>query len=186
MNTGADVRSIDALREWLGALHTYRHTCEESLAGIRMEIQRGFAWIDEQERLWQKAIRDCQEEVVQAKADLAARRFPDFAGRMPDTTVQERNLRRAEARLEHAEDQVKRCRKWSVQLPKLIDELYTSAGHNLGTFLEGDLTQTSAQLVRQVEALEAYAGTRIDYAPTPTLANLPSKPITEPEPEKPQ
>ena len=58
--------------------------------------------------LWKQATRDCEEDVAQAKAELAARRFPGFDGRMPDTTIQERNLRRAEARLDYARDQVRK------------------------------------------------------------------------------
>ena len=103
MAAGADVRSIPALRDWLAAVATYREEAAEAVSGINQEIRRGFAWIEEQMTLWQRAVRDCEEEVTQAKAELAARRFPGFDGRMPDTTVQERNLRRAQARLEYAE-----------------------------------------------------------------------------------
>jgi hypothetical protein len=180
MNPGADVRSIDALREWLAAFQTYRCACEESLVGIRMEIRRGQDWIEEQLSLWERAIRDCDEDLVQAKAELAARRFPDWSGRMPDATVQERNLRRAEARLEHAQDQVRRCKQWLTQLPKLIDEVYSGAAQRLGAFLEVEATRGVAQLQRQLASLEAYAEIRPDFAPAPSAASLPTGP--EPRP----
>src|SRR5207253_191296 len=96
MGPGADVGSIPALRDWLAALSVYRTEAAASLAGIQGEIRRGHEWVAEQLSLWQRAVRDCEEEVVQAKAELAARKFPGFDGRMPDTTVQEKNLRRAQ------------------------------------------------------------------------------------------
>lgn len=175
MAAGADVRSIPALRDWLAALATYRDETAEALSGIHQEIRRGFAWIEEQMALWQRAVRDGEEEVTQAKAELAARRFPGFDGRMPDTTIQERNLRRAQARLEHAEEKVLACRKWLGKLPKAVEETFTGPGHRLATFLDGDLARGAALLDRRLDALERYAGLRTDYSAgaTPSVAPPP-------------
>ena len=173
MTPGADVRSIPALRDWLAALAKYRHEAAEAVAGIDLEIRRGFDWLAEQEALWKQAIRDCEEDVVRAKAELAGKKFPGWDGRMPDTTVQERNLRRAEARLDYARDQVKKCRAWEAKLPKLIDELYTAAARRLLLYLEGDLTRGLAALDRRVATLESYAELRPDYAPAPSLSTAP-------------
>jgi len=164
----ADVRSIDALRDWYAALTNYGDGLAESMAGVQLEIRRGFEWLSEQLSLWQQAVRDCEEEVVQAKAELSARKFPGFDGREPDTTVQERNLRRARARLEYAEDQVVRVRSWIGRLPKMIDEVYHGPSHRLVGFLEVELPKGLAGLGRQIAALESYAGLRIDYAPAPS------------------
>ena len=98
MSTGADVREIDGLREWLASGSIFKVESEEALASIRLEIRRGIDWVGQQLDLWQRSLRDREDAVVQAKAELSARRFPGPTGRMPDTTVQERNLRRAIAR----------------------------------------------------------------------------------------
>jgi hypothetical protein len=184
---GADVRSIDALRDWLAALAGYRHAAAEAVAGVDLEIRRGFEWLAEQEAQWKQAVRDRREEVVRAKAELSAKRFPGYDGRMPDTTIEERNLRRAEARLDHAHDQVKTCQAWAVKLPKLVDELYTAPARRLGLYLEGDLTRGAAALDRQVSALESYAGLRPDFAPAPSLSTAPPPgPSKLPEMPKPE
>ena len=124
---GADVRSIPALRDWLGAMTVYRDAAADAVSGINQEIRRGYDWIDQQTSLWQRAVRQCEEEVTQAKAELAARKFPGWDGKMPDTTLQERNLRRAKARLEYAEEKAATCRKWAAALPKQVEETYSGS-----------------------------------------------------------
>ncbi|MDB5307145.1 MAG: hypothetical protein JWO38_1347 [Gemmataceae bacterium] len=166
----ADVRSIDAVRDWHAALTTYGETLDEAVAGVELEIRRAFDWLSDQVGLWQRAVRECEDEVVRAKAELSARKFPDFSGRMPDTTVQEKALRLAKARLEHAEDQVVRVRAWIGRLPKVIDEVYRGAVHRLVSFLEAELPKGLAVLDRRIGSLESYAGLRPDYAPGPSSA----------------
>lgn len=176
MADAADVRSIDAVRDWHAALTAYGENLTEALAGVQTEIRRGFDWLHDQLGLWQRAIRQCEQEVVQAKAELAARKFPDWSGREPDTTVQEKNLRQAKARLEHAEDQVQKIRAWLGRLPKAIDENYSGPARRLGNFLESELPKGLASLDRRLAALESYAGLRADHAPAPNVSSVPTAP----------
>src|SRR3954447_6142892 len=148
----ADVRSIDAVLEWHAALTNYGHMLSEAMSGVEVEIHRASEWLHEQLAQWQRAVRDCEEEVVQAKAELAARKFPGFDGRMPDTTVQEKNLRRAQAKLEYAEEKVRKCRAWIAKLPKHVEEVYSGHGHRLATMLDGEVTRGAALLDRRVDA----------------------------------
>lgn len=177
----ADVRSIAALRDWHAALTGYGDSLAEALAGIELELRRGFDWLDEQVGRWQKAVRDLEEEVVQAKAELAARKYTGWDGREPDTTVQERALRRAKARLEYAEDQVRVVRGWIGRLPKLIDELYRGPASRLTGILEAELPRGLAALGYKVETLETYAGLRADFTAAPSPPPPPPAPA-EPAP----
>ncbi len=171
---GADVRSIDALREWLIALSNYRSSAVEVQSGLELEIRRAFDWLEDQVKRWKTAVKDCEEEVLQAKNALSGRKFTDSTGRMPDTTVQERDLRRAKARLEHAEEQVAKCRSWLLKLPKLVEENYTGAARRLRTILEADMPGAMAGLERKIAILDSYAELQPDFAPAPSTANLPS------------
>ena len=171
MSTGADVREIDALRDWLAAAAVYKVESEESLASIRLEIRRGIDWVAQRLDQWQHSLRERDDAVVQAKAELAARRFPGPTGRMPDTTVQERNLRRAIARFEHAQERIAACKKWLVNLPKMVDEIFSGAGHQFALLLDGDVAKGLSLLHRQIEALEQYAKTRADFAPSPSTTS---------------
>ncbi len=174
----ADVRSIDAIREWHAALANYGDTLGEALAGVEMEIRRAHDWLGEQLARWQRAIRDFEDEVTRAKAELSQRKFVNWDGREPDCTVQEKNLRIAKARLEHCEDQVVKCRQWLSRLPKLVDETYGGSGRRLANFVEGEVPRALADLVRRIGALDSYSGQRPDYAPTPSSASASPAPPT--------
>lgn len=185
MSGQADVRSIDAVREWHTALTMFGESLSEAMSGVELELRRAAEWLNEQLALWQRAIRKCEDDVVQAKAELAARKFPDYSGREPDTTVQERALRRAKAELEHAEDQVAKIRSWIGRLPKMIDEVYRGPAHRLVNFLDAELPKGLAQLKLRIAALESYAGLRTDYASTPSASSVqpaPPPPI-QPKPD---
>lgn len=159
---GADVRSIPTLRAWHAAVTDFRDAAADAVAGFNQEVRRAYDWIDEQQRLWQRAVKECEEEVTQAKAELAARKFPGWDGKMPDTTIQERNLRRAKARLEHAEEKVVTCRKWAGALPKQVDETYSGSAHRLSTILDLEVARGLAVLGRQIDALDRYAELKLD------------------------
>ena|SRR5579872_4034905 len=176
MAEAADVRSIDSVREWHAALAEYGDILAESLAGVELEIRRAHDWLEEQLGRWQRAIKDCQEDVTRAKAELSQRKFKTFDGREPDCTVQEKALRLAKAKLEHAEDQVAKCRQWIGRLPKMVDELYVGASRRLSNFIEAELPKSLADLGRRVAALESYANLRPDYAPTPSASSVVAAP----------
>src|SRR5215469_13710409 len=102
MNPQADVSSIPVLQDWHAGLCTFRSDASDVLAAVQMEIRHAFDWISEQMKAWQKAVREREEEVIQAKADLARREIPDHTGKTPDATVQKEKLREAQARLHFA------------------------------------------------------------------------------------
>lgn len=180
MPESADVRSIDAVRDWHATLTNYADSLDEALAGVELEIRRAYDWLDEQLASWRQAVRDCEEEVVRAKAELSQRKFKTWDDREPDCTVQEKALRLAKARQEHAEEQVEKVRHWIGRLPKLIDEMYLGSSRRLRNFLEDDLPKGQATLARRLAALEVYAGLRPDFAPTSSGSNEAAAP--EPNP----
>jgi hypothetical protein len=174
MNPGADVQAIDALQDWHNALCLFRDEALDALGSIGMEVRRAFDWIDEERKAWQHEAREAETAVVQAKAELNQRKTPNFDGRIPDTSVQEKALARAKARLEHAEEQVEVCRKWAVRLPKLVSEEYEGPARRLGNFLEADLPVAIAHLAARIEALHRY--TQVAPASAPPAPATPEGP----------
>lgn len=163
MNGQANVNAIDVLQDWHAALCVYRTEALEALASINLEIQRAEFWLDERLQFWQREARDADEDVIRCKAELANRRFPDFSGRIPDCSQQEENLWRAEARLEHAREQIDVVRHWYTKMPKLVEEAYSGSAHHLMNFLEGDLLRGLAQLKHQIRSLDAYVNLRTEH-----------------------
>lgn len=163
MNPGADVTSLDALREWYAALNTFRDEALGSLSAVAQEVQRAQSWVDDQLFDWQRELRRCMEALAQARAELANRRFPDFTGRIPDCSVQEKNVRRAEAHLEFVEGQIEICRRWRIQLPREVEDVYDGPAHRLNNFLTGEFLRAIARLDQQIISLEAY----MDLKPAP-------------------
>ena len=160
MEAGADVRAVQALQDWHGQLSRFRQEALEALSMLRLEIRKSFDWIEDTARDWKFEIRDAEEEVVRRKAELAQRETPNFDGRIPDTSVQEKNLARAKARLEYAHDQVEACRRWAGKLPKMISEEYDATARQLANMLETDVPNAMARLTEQVVALERYLDIR--------------------------
>ena len=170
----ADVRSIAAVIDWRADLTNYGDLLADAMAGVDLEIRRAYDWLEEQLAQWRRAIRACEEDVVRAKAELSQRKFPTWDGRDPDCTVQEKNLRLAKARLEHAEDKVDTVRRWIGRLPKIIDEVFTGPSRRLKSMLEADLPNALTELARRIGALETYASLRPDYAPGASAAATPT------------
>jgi hypothetical protein len=178
VDPAADVRSIEGLRDWHAALCQFRTEALDALAACDLEIRRAADWLADQRDNWRQAMREAEEEVSQAKAELAQRRFPDFSGRMPDTSVQEKALRAAEAKRDFAEEQADRCRRWLQRLPHAVSESYEGPARQLANLLEGDLPRGLALLERRIDALEAYASLQAPAAPRPAPQPPPEPPPT--------
>lgn len=177
----ADVRSIAAVIDWRADLTNFGDSLAEAMAGVDLEIRRAYDWLEEQLSLWKKAIRDYEDEVTRAKAELAQRKLPRWDGREPDCSVQEKNLRLAKARLEHAEEKVEVVRRWLGRLPKMVDEMFTGPSRRLKSMLEADLPVALAELARRIASLESYAQLRPDYAPL-SAAGEATNPTPQPPP----
>ena len=170
MTGPAAVNSIDVLQEWHSALCVFRTEAMEALASVALEIQRADMWLDEQLRAWQREARDAEEEVTRYKAELSNRQTPDYSGRIPDCSEQEKNLRWAKHRLENARDQIEVVRRWYTRMPKLIEEAYSGPAHHLANFLDGDLPRSLALLKDQIRSLDAYVNLRSDHIAAPPPA----------------
>src|SRR5438093_12667835 len=101
--SAAQVHSLEKLLDFQSALATYCHHAKEALTSIEMEIRRAQEWLEERLASWHAEVRRLEEDVFKAKQELARRRLIRVGDRPADTTEQEINLAKAQARLEHAE-----------------------------------------------------------------------------------
>lgn len=156
MIQAADVRSIEEVRDLYAQICKFRKDAEDGLAAVDLTVRRALDYLVEKQQFWQRAIRTCEDEVFQAKQELKQRQYPGFDGRVPDCTVQEDNLKRAQGRLRHAHEKLDLVRRWMSKLPKSVSETYESPARHLAATLEGQLPRSLAILERRIEALEAY------------------------------
>ncbi len=168
MHPPARVTSLDLLRDFHAALATFKADGQDALTAVAIDIRRAFDWLAERKQFWTRAVRDCQDEVTEAKAALFRKQVLHPGDRQPDCTQEIKALKKAQARLAHAEEQVERCRRWEPALRRAAEE-YEGPARQLAGLLEADLPKALGLLERLVVALEEY----VALAPRP-VSSLPS------------
>ena len=157
MASSARVTSVQAIIEFKVALLAFCQEAKEVLATIEMEIRRTMDWVQrDQLPYWQREIRNRQEEVAQAKADLFRKQLTRISGQNPDYLEERKALRIANFRLDEAEDKVQICRSWANrQLAQAVDE-YEGPARQLAGMVEGNPPPVVITLDRILGSLEAY------------------------------
>ncbi|HEV3003212.1 MAG TPA: hypothetical protein VGX78_02080 [Pirellulales bacterium] len=159
MNGQANVHSVAALEEFKAALVKFVTEAREALSGTDMQVRRGLDWFQHDLlKHWQSEHRKREDAVVNARVDLERCRMQKFGDRTPDCTDQRVALKKAQARLEEAEQKVKAVKKWSKVLQDEADE-YRGASQELGNTLAGEMPKALHDLKRMLDALYAYLET---------------------------
>jgi multidrug resistance efflux pump len=164
--SGAKVHAVDRLADFEAAVRTFADKAKSAMSANQMEIRRTYDWLESQLNVWKAEIRRAEDAVIQAKTELARRRIIKFNDRPPDTTEQEKTLRKAQARLAHAEEKRDNTKRWLRQLPDAIEEYDGQAGP-FNDMLEHDLVKMALFLEQKIAALEAYQHTSPSAGGTP-------------------
>ncbi|HUY91509.1 MAG TPA: hypothetical protein VMV10_22405 [Pirellulales bacterium] len=156
MNGSAGVHSVAALEELKNAIAKFQTEGKEALAVTEMAVNRGLDWFQHDLlKQWQSEFRKREEAVTNARADLERCRMQSFGDRTPDCTDQKVALKKAQLRLEEAEQKIKAVKKWSRILEEEVGE-YRGPAQELGNVIAGELPKAMADLNRMLTALEAY------------------------------
>jgi DNA repair exonuclease SbcCD ATPase subunit len=164
MRPPAHVTSLDLLRDWLAALMTFRSEAQDALTSAQLDVRRAFDWLTETQKSWQRAIRERQDEVTTAKAALTRKKWVLPGQREPDITEEMKALRRAQRRLEEAEDKLACTRRWQPALQRAVDE-FDGPIRRLADLLDGELPKAGERLDRLLRDLEAYLSVRAGAPP---------------------
>ncbi|MBI3407116.1 MAG: hypothetical protein HY040_02015 [Planctomycetes bacterium] len=155
MNPSANVLATATLVDFRAALCTFADHAKDALGMLDMDIRRARDWLEDQKSFWQKAVRQAEDRLFQAKSELTRRRMMRIADRPPDCTEQEEALEKARRRLEIAQERLANCRRWQRALPEaLID--YEGPSNQLTGLLEGQTPRMLAYLEKKIASLEAY------------------------------
>jgi hypothetical protein len=156
MSSQADVRSIDALKDFRVALALYGEDTLAALGAVELEVRRTVYWI-EQDRpfYWQEQIKKRREEVATARAELFRRQLQKTPEHHPSMVEQKDSLRKAIAGLEDAEKRLMLTRKWQPLLRQAILEYHGSIQRIKG-MAATDVPSAVNLLTRIIDSLEAY------------------------------
>ena len=152
----ANVRSVDALKDFKNALIAYAEEAKNALSGVDMDVRRTRDWLERDQLMyWQTQVKKRNEQVSQARADLFRRQISQSGSGSTSDTDQKEALRLAIQRLRQAEEKVEKVKRWQPVLQHAISE-YNSAARPLGDRIAGDLVASLALLDRMVASLDAY------------------------------
>jgi hypothetical protein len=156
------------LREFRAALATFATEAKESQSVNDMTVARGLDFFkNDLLKYWQSEIRKREDALTNAKADYERCRMQSFGGRAPDCTDQKVALKKAQIRLEVAQEKLKAVKKWSRVLDEEAEE-YRGQSHQLSDMMAGDMPRAIAELDRMLTALEAYLGVAAPMAGSET------------------
>jgi chromosome segregation ATPase len=154
----AQVYALERLVDFKIALQIFADKGKGAMTGNAMEIRRAQDWLESQLGRWKSEIRQAEEAVIQARNELARKKMMRISDRPPDTTDEEKALRKAQAWLAHAEEKRDNTKRWIRQLPDAIEE-YDGQARPFQDALEHDLARMIALLDQKIAALEEYLRT---------------------------
>ena len=158
MNPAAHVTSIQGMADFQAALLTFAEKAKEALSTVDLELRRMLDWLADQAKHWQTEIRLAENAVFEAKNALARKKMMKIGDRRPDTTDEEKELRRAQAWLEHAQEKLARTRHWQRAFPDAMLD-YQGPARQLQFMLDAQVPQMNAYLNQKIDALEKYRQT---------------------------
>ena len=153
--SSAQVHAVERLSDFKAALQMFADKAKDAMSGNQMQIRRSLDWLESQLQSWTTEIRKAEEAVFQAKQELARRKMMRISDRPPDTTAQEKELRKAQARLAHAEEKRDNTKAWLRRLPDEVDD-YDGQARPFQDTLELDVVKMLTFLEQKIAALEEY------------------------------
>ena len=116
MSPRANVRSLDAIRQFRPSVVRFEDDVMAALTGLRTELNRTMQWLDHDcPAHWQNQIRLGFDHVNEARTQLSRKQMMTIGGRHPDCIEEKKALVRSKQQLETAQEKLKLCRQWSIK-----------------------------------------------------------------------
>lgn len=188
MNPSAKVHSLDALRDLRTALVKFREEVTNALTAVDVEARHAHEWLShDQLKHWQSELRRREDQVAECKTALHRCQLMKLpSGETPSCSDEKKQLARAKARLEEAEEKIKLVKKWTLIVEQEMIE-YRGPAQQLDLLVNSKLVIGIEDLDSRIRSLEAYLGTLsegYDLGLTPTTPETPAAAETKPA-EKP-
>ena len=156
MSEHAQVRSVDAIEAFRGALARFEQRVQDALETLHSEIRRAADWLEhDRPAYWKEQTRLAADAVQQAKIDLERCLMYPVADERPSCREERADLERAQARLEYCREKTERVKHWKRELHHELFEYEGRVGQ-LRRLIETDLPLARARLQQIVRRLDAY------------------------------
>lgn len=177
MSDSAKVTSIEAVQEFKANLSIFCEDALEALSMANMEVRH---LVDRIQRdwasRWKKAVIDRQDELAQAKNELMRKQMQGFNSDFKPDIVQERKaVRKAQERLQEAEEKVENCRRWGQRdLPRALED-FSGPSRQLEAMVQGEPAQMVLHLGHILDTLDSYVGLATPFSAAPaSMAQAPA------------
>jgi chromosome segregation ATPase len=157
MRRAADVRSIDAVRNFRADLAEYQGELRQAVELLTVEIARGVGWFDEQMSYWPAETRRASDRLAEARAALSRCLLTKGKERESACDDERQAVARAKARLSYAEQQIRVTKLWVARVRHEIDEFRNRVAR-LVALTDGDLPRALASLDAVSQTLDTYVG----------------------------
>jgi hypothetical protein len=155
MAKAANVRSLEALREFRVALIKFIDKAKRAISTSDSEVTRTQIWLQsDQPSHWVREIRRSEERLNQAKSELfrATLSQPDNP-RGP--TDQVRLVAKRKEEIEHAKQQLEKTKRWSRTFERSTND-YRGSMSPLSSALDGTAHKAVVLIENSIETLESY------------------------------
>ena len=155
MRQAASVSSINALKDFKGALGTFATIIRTALGEAQSDLQRTTWWV-QQDRLthWQAQKRKRTAQLSQAKSELFRAQVASPDQRVP-ATLERKAVDEAQRRMDEAETKLANIKRWSRVLEREVI-LYKGHCQQLARAVDGEVPAALIRLDKMVDALEKY------------------------------
>jgi hypothetical protein len=157
----ADVRSIDALREFRGAMLQFGGDANDAVVMLTLESRKAVQWLlEDRARYWPDQLRKAQQSVASARNELERCQLHYGSEQAPSCFEQKKALEKAKRRLATCESKVQAVKRWTAEIREELDDFRAELAR-MSNWAEVDLPRAIAALDRMTRALDRYAGTQV-------------------------
>lgn len=180
MDSQARVGSLDVFQDVRSTYAKFGDSGRNALIAVDLEIRRMLDWLEkDQVGYWKGEIRRREEKLNEAKTALHRKRITATFGNVAADSEEILMVRRAQAKLEHAEAKLKEVKQWYLTVEQEVSE-YRGPSQQLANVLDSAVPRALGALDRMAETLESYlavaapggssGGVASGSAPTPPVA----------------
>lgn len=161
----AKLSRVDALEQLKTAVAMFIEDAKMALGAVEMETRRVVDQMQrEQPYYWNQQIKNARDEFAEGKASLARKRLQKNDSYIPDTSEEEKVIKRATAKIDNAERKLEAIKVWTRRIEQSWND-YQGPSGQLADVVGGSPARAIAELNRLIRAVDAYLQVQAPQAP---------------------